>query len=606
LPLLDEEAFQNAPLKNFLPAIQMVTRNMNTTNRNTRAFSVHNSSQNIGRRLRPFRFADVQTLFVVALLSTFFLSPNKLSAAPVLPLHTSGASIVDTNGAPVRLNAFSWYGAESKDFVVAGLETADLTSTVQAIKGLGFNTVRLPWSNEMLESNPVVDSSKLTANPGLQGQNALSVFDTVIGALTNAGIMVVLDNHNSNAEWCCGDDGNTLWYNSAYPESNWLSDWEAMTARYQGNPMVIGADLRNEPRVNATWGGNASTDWRAAAQRGGNAVLAVNPNLLIFVEGVNYSLDFSGAANNPVQLNVSGRLVYSPHDYSYDYNNVSSYNDYANQINSRWGYLVTSSNPQPVWMSEFGTCNTSPSCVASTSSRDNGLWFNYLTTYLQQHSIGWSYWAINGTQSTGSGRTYGAAESYGVLNTLWNGSASTALTGRLGTMISASPGFSLFSAGSMQIASAGHSGTTTVAIVPLNGFTGTINLSCAVSNSTASVDLPACTLPPTVSITSADATSVTVNLATTATNGKQGTPLMRRAGGAVIMALIFGFLLVPRLRHRAFYVLLLPSVLLLTGMGGCDSGSNGSAGTSVGTYAVTVSATSGTTSSNVQFNALVQ
>jgi hypothetical protein len=72
------------------------------------------------------------------------------------------------------------------------------------------------------------------------------------------------------------------------------------------------------------------------------------------------------------------------------------------------------------------------------------------------------------------------------------------------------------------------------------------------------------------------------------------------------MALIFGFLLVPRLRHRAFYVLLLPSVLLLTGMGGCDSGSNGSAGTSVGTYAVTVSATSGTTSSNVQFNALVQ
>jgi hypothetical protein len=40
-------------------------------------------------------------------------------------------------------------------------------------------------------------------------------------------------------------------------------------------------------------------------------------------------------------------------------------------------------------------------------------------------------WAINGTQSTGSGRTYGAKETYGILNTFWNGSALAALTSRL-------------------------------------------------------------------------------------------------------------------------------------------------------------------------------
>jgi endoglucanase len=81
----------------------------------------------------------------------------------------------------------------------------------------------------MYESNPIVANYALAANPGMEGQNALTIFNQVIAALTAAGIMVVLDNHNSNAEWCCGNDGNTLWYNSTYPESSWLADWQGMT-----------------------------------------------------------------------------------------------------------------------------------------------------------------------------------------------------------------------------------------------------------------------------------------------------------------------------------------------------------------------------------------
>src|ERR1035437_3253751 len=124
----------------------MVSRTMKSMSTNTGTFVVLSKcSQNIGRRFRPFRSTDVQTLLVLTLLSLLSLFPKKLSAAPVFPLHTSGASIVDANGTRVRLNAFSWYGAESKDFVVAGLETADLTSIVQVIKSMGFNSVRLPW-----------------------------------------------------------------------------------------------------------------------------------------------------------------------------------------------------------------------------------------------------------------------------------------------------------------------------------------------------------------------------------------------------------------------------------------------------------------------------
>src|SRR5580658_4953388 len=222
-------------------------------------------------------------------LAPFFCPVCASAAAPAFPLHTSGQYIVDSNGVRVHLNAFNWYGAEGEDFAVEGLEAQPLNSIVATIKGLGFNAVRLLWSNQMVESNPVVGSYALTANPSLEGEHALTIFDSVVNALTSAGIMVILDNHMSNAGWCCSaTDNNELWYNSSYPEANWIADWQTMATRYQSNSLVMGVDLRNEPRSPATWGGAASTDWHAAAERGGNAVLTVNPNLLIFVEGVNY------------------------------------------------------------------------------------------------------------------------------------------------------------------------------------------------------------------------------------------------------------------------------------------------------------------------------
>lgn len=527
---------------------------------------------------------------ICAALLFVLLCPAGLFATPSFPLQTSGATIVDSNGTRVRLNAFNWYGAESKDYVVAGLQVATLDSIVQTIKGMGFNAVRLPWSNEMYETNPVVGDYALVANPSLQGENALTIMDTVITALTAANIMVILDNHNSDAEWCCGDDGNTLWYNDAYPESSWLSDWEGMVTRYKSNTGVIGVDLRNEPRVNATWGGATSTDWHAAAQRGGNAVLAVNPNLLIFVEGINYSLDLSGVSTSPVQLNVANHLVYEAHDYSYDYSGLSSYSSYVSNINSRWGFLVSGSNPQPLWVGEFGTCNTATTCVSSTSSSDNGDWFGFLTTYIQQYDLDWGYWAINGTESTGSGRTYGSAETYGVLNTSWNGSASTALTSSLTTLISATSGFTFANVSNVIISGAGNSGTTTVSIVPFNGFTGSVTLSCAVSGTTSSGILPTCSVPTSAAISSTNEAKVTVTVATTgssnALNHRQNVP-WQGAASVTLAGLLL--LYVPRNRWKILLSMLLVTVAVFA-VSGCGSSSTSSSSNSIpsGSYTVTL------------------
>jgi hypothetical protein len=90
-------------------------------------------------------------------------APPAAASAPdagiKFPLHASGASIVDANDKPVKLNFANWYGAESPDFVVGGLEYQPISSIISEIVSMGFNGVRLPWSNQMWESDPAVPAN---------------------------------------------------------------------------------------------------------------------------------------------------------------------------------------------------------------------------------------------------------------------------------------------------------------------------------------------------------------------------------------------------------------------------------------------------------------
>jgi endoglucanase len=368
----------------------------------------------------------------------------RAAAAPdagiTFPLHTSGAAIVDAKNKPVKLRLVNWYGAESPDFVVGGLKYQSVTEIIGEIAAMGFNGVRLPWSNQMWQSNPVVPAAVVTANPQFKGEHARTVFEQVVQDLAHAGLMVVLDDHNSNAEWCCSaSDGNTLWYNSAYPQSAWLGDWKAVANQFKGVPQVIGVDLRNEPRGAATWGGsNPSVDWHAAAELGGDAVQSADSKLLIFVEGTDYATDLADAASLPVRLNVAGHVVYSVHDYGFD-TTVTSYNDWVSKIESHWGYLV---GKVPLWVGEFGTCNTSDDCVFSGSTADLGKWFAIFIRYLRYHNMNWSYWAANGTKSDGAagqGISYGETETYGVLNARWDAAANASLLASLQAVQPACP-----------------------------------------------------------------------------------------------------------------------------------------------------------------------
>ncbi len=327
------------------------------------------------------------------------------------PLHTNGHNILDSKGHRVRLTSVNWYGFDQKEFVVGGLDHAPLDAIVKEITELGVNSVRLPWANETLERNPLVPDYAVKVNPQFKGKHAMEVMDAVILALTDAHLMVILDNHVSRADWCCSEtDGNGLWYNAEYPETKWLADWQTIVRRYKRNRWVVGADLRNELRSGAAWGGNdPKLDWHAAAERGGNAVLAANPRLLIMVESPDYSTNFVGFDKLPVQLKVADRLVYSPHAYNIDGHPFGSYDELKQAYNARAGFLLHAEPGIPIWVGEFGTCQNLD-CGANSD------WFVMYIRYMKDNDLAWSYWALNGTQSSGAGRKYDSVETYGLLS----------------------------------------------------------------------------------------------------------------------------------------------------------------------------------------------
>jgi len=286
--------------------------------------------------------------------------------------------------------------------VVNGLDKQPIASIADTIKSLGFNCIRLPFSLEQYYDNPVIDENRLTANPELQGMTSMEVFDAVVMGLTDAGLMVILNNHNSGAGWCCSEqDGEGLWWTHDYPEEQWLSALEGLADRYAENSLVVGMDLRNELRRahghSPTWGdGNVKYDWAKAAEKAGNLVLSVNENLLIIVEGLEYAGTVEGAKIHPIQLSKPQQLVYSGHLYTWFFDSSLPYDQLKEQMTQRQLFVNEAGHPYSAayWMGEFGT-------------GDNSDGWQMMIQLLQDCDCDWSYWAIDGYKYPGEDESFG-------------------------------------------------------------------------------------------------------------------------------------------------------------------------------------------------------
>ena len=330
--------------------------------------------------------------------------------------HTSGNKVLDANGTQVRIAGINWYGFETSTAVANGLTAQDYKTILQTVKSLGYNTIRLPFSNQVVETpsypNISYSNGNGAINTDLQGLNSLQIMDKMVAYAGTIGLKIILDNHRSEAGNSA--EGSGLWFTGSYPESSWINDWTMLANRYLNNPTVVGFDLRNEPHNafsgGACWSCGGTNDWHLAAERAGNAVLGVNPKLLIFVEGVDaytssdyywWGGNLEGVSSSPVTLSVANQLVYSAHDYGPAVYGQSWFNGSttAASLNSvwttHWGY-VAKNGIAPVWLGEFGTPNDAAS-VQNSAAGSEGQWFQSLVSYLAADpTLNWTYWALNG------------------------------------------------------------------------------------------------------------------------------------------------------------------------------------------------------------------
>ncbi len=321
-------------------------------------------------------------------------------------LSVSGNKLFDSTGNEVRLTGVNWFGFETSLYSPHGIWIRDTKSVLQQIKDLGFNTIRVPWTNEMLNPGATININSYGSDPytGVSPMNEvegtltkpIELMDVVVNWCQENNIKIVLDNHSREADGYLNED---LWYTDTVSEQQWIEDWVFMANRYKNYSAVVAMDINNEPH-GATWGDSSpATDWNKAAERCGNAILAAHPDVLIIVEGVGefegdsywWGGQLKGAAQYPVQLSDPSKLFYSAHEYGpevapQDWFEASSFPGNMPDIWEENFHYLYENNTSPLFIGEFGIKDQS-NTVAYTWFTE---WMNFMGDIYS-----WTFWTMN-------------------------------------------------------------------------------------------------------------------------------------------------------------------------------------------------------------------
>jgi endoglucanase len=325
-------------------------------------------------------------------------------------LTASGNKLVDKRGKTVYLTGVNWFGFETALMSPHGIWTRDMKSVLKQIKDLGFNTIRIPYCSKMLNADArlgQINSYGTDAYSGVNPMNALEatktkpieLLDIIVDWCQANDMKIILDNHSKQPDAYIAEG---LWYADGYDEARWIADWVFLANRYKGKSAMIGCDLKNEFHNTATWGNsNPLTDVNKASERCGNAILQANPELLIFVEGVEkYNGQSSwwgglltGAKDFPIVLSNPKKLVYSPHEYGPEVFAQTWFSDptYPNNLKAVWdknfGFLYND-NTAPLMVGEFGIRDQ------NSNEGKSYVWFKKFVDYMGG-GLSWTYWSLN-------------------------------------------------------------------------------------------------------------------------------------------------------------------------------------------------------------------
>lgn len=264
-----------------------------------------------------------------------------------------------------RLKSVNWFGNESPNYTFHGVWARRWTDILDQIKSFGFNCIRLPFCGEQVQNNtsPASLSFDADLNPEFVGKNSLQIIDMVVQYCQQIGLYIVLDHHRGKAG--TGTIGNPV--DGDYTLAKWLDTWSKLAQRYASYPNIVGADVHNEPH-DLTW-----TTWANYVEQAGAAIHAVNPNWIIFCQGVAQYNDESywwggqlqGVKDRPVKLSLPNKVAYSPHEYGQSVGTQSwlAYdgqtppanwpNNLASVWDTHWGFIYYE-KIAPLWVGEFG------------------------------------------------------------------------------------------------------------------------------------------------------------------------------------------------------------------------------------------------------------
>ena len=300
-------------------------------------------------------------VIVVAVLSSNVMAAGYFSQA---------GKIYDANGQEIQIRGISHFGFNGTTLQPQFLWAMGWKEQIAQIKSLGFNTIRVPFVPDTLYDNTPVDKlnyidAKL--NPELIGKTPLQVLDLWMVEADRQGMYILLDFHSVSKQrqyptWFVSNpaDFNLIYNNQAYTKDNWTRDLALVAQRYAKLTHFFGIDIYNEPNGLVRWSGgdpkvtNPVYFWKAAAESAAAAILAANPNLMIFVQGIfgnfdgienstlpmNWGEDFQPQAYQPLNIQT-GKLVLTPHTYGPDVAMKSTFSaaNFPANLSAHWDAL---------------------------------------------------------------------------------------------------------------------------------------------------------------------------------------------------------------------------------------------------------------------------
>ena len=332
-------------------------------------------------RAFPRRCRELGRFALLTLLGLMLAGP-----ASAAGYFAQGGRLYDDSNREIQLRGINHFGFNTAILQPQYLWSMGWKEQIAQIKSLGFNAVRLPIAPDTLYvTTPVNTLSYMepSKNADLIGKTSLQVLDLWMAEANRQGLYVLLDMHGISTKggyqtWFVTNpaDFYLIYNKQAYTQDNWIRDLVFVANRYAALPMFLGIDVFNEPYGVVRWAAgdpnmtNSANYWKPAVEQAAAAILAANPRLLIFVEGINgnwdgredsrlpmnWGEDFQPQAYQPLNI-PAYKLVLSPHTYGPDVFMKSTFTapTYPANLAPQWETLFGKfSGTHPVVLGEWG------------------------------------------------------------------------------------------------------------------------------------------------------------------------------------------------------------------------------------------------------------